>query len=105
MATDNADELQTISSAKRALNDGAPTRDAFEGKKGTITFSGTGAQTAFNIPHGLGVAPAQAFASPVTVAASALHTVTKTSTNIVITFAAAPANAVDNIVIDWLALY
>lgn len=106
MATDNSSKLQTISDAKRALNDGQPTRDAFEGKKGSSTHSGTGATTGpFNILHGLGQVPSQIILTATSVAAGAVHSATKDGTNISVTFAAAPANAANNITFDWVALY
>jgi hypothetical protein len=58
---------------------------------GFATFTGDAVTTVFNIPHGLGVAPTRYMAWPEKPCGS--YTLTVTSTNIVVTFGAAPANA------------
>lgn len=74
-----------------------------ENPTGKATFSGTGAQTAFNIPHGLSAAPTSALVVAGSAAAAAAFYVTTTSTNIVVTFTAAPASGTNNVVLNWMA--
>jgi len=72
---------------------------------GTAKFSGNSVLTDFSIPHGLPDIPRFVKSLvPKSVDASATHYVSSiTMTDIVITFAAAPGTATDNIVFDWSA--
>ena len=75
----------------------AATDTAYKGRTGhptwgVATFAGTGAQTAFSIAHGQAGVPKPFSAIPLTEPATARRTVTATAANIVVTFAAAPAN-------------
>lgn len=70
---------------------------------GKATFNGTGAQTVFNIPHGLASAPTSATAVAGSAAAATAFYVTTTSTNVVVTFTAAPASGTNNVVLNWSA--
>lgn len=89
----NSATLATINTAYRART-GFPTG-------GVASLNGTGAQAVFNIPHGQAGAPNHYWAIPVSEAASAARTVTVTSTNIVVTFAAAPASGTGNVRFRW----
>lgn len=80
----NSATLATIETAFKGRV-GAPTG-------GVASFSGNGATTVFNIAHGQAAAPNSYHALPVTEAATAKRVVTVTATNIVITYAVAPAN-------------
>lgn len=68
-------------------------------KIGKSTASGNGTTTVFNIAHGLGSNPTYAFI----VCSSLTNTFTYTtdSTNIVVTFATAPASGSSNVTIYW----
>lgn len=83
MAT-NSSVLATINTAFKART-GKPTW-------GVASFTGTGAQTAFNIAHGSGGTPNNFHALPLTEAATAKRTLTRDGTNIIVTYATAPAN-------------
>ena len=74
-----------------------------ENPTGKATFSGTGAQVAFNIPHGLTGTPTSARVTAGSAAASGAFYVTTTSTNIVVTYTAAPASGTNNVVLNWSA--
>lgn len=73
---------------------------------GRATFSGTGAQTAFLVAHGLGSSPTHAnvtlFACP-TAALAGGWTYAWDATNITVNFAVAPANAANNVAFDYEA--
>lgn len=71
--------------------------------KGLETQSGNASDTAFNIAHGCYTTPTNFYAVPLTPAAMADATITATSTNIVVTFSAAPANASNNLKWSWYA--
>jgi hypothetical protein len=66
---------------------------------GKSTASGNGSTTVFNIAHGLGSNPTYAFATCSSV--TNLYTYTTDSTNIVVTFATAPASGTNNVIIYW----
>lgn len=68
---------------------------------GSATFDGTGAETAFVIPHGLGVAPTSVFITPGSSDAAALSYATADATNITVTFTTAPDAGTDNVVLNW----
>lgn len=113
MATgDNATLLQTNKTNWEARA-GAPAnrrpRDYKEGTNGKIAFNGTGAQTAFNIPHGIvndagnGIIPTYYDANGIDAVSNAAKTVTATTTNIVVTYAAAPASGTNNVNLVWTA--
>jgi hypothetical protein len=70
---------------------------------GTSTQSGNAVTTVFNIAHGMGTTPTKMIVTPGTVAAAATYFVTATSTNIVITYSAAPPNAASNLIWYWWA--
>ncbi|WP_425401266.1 hypothetical protein [Algiphilus sp.] len=71
---------------------------------GTDTQSGNGAATTFNVAHGLGNTPTSVNVTPRSTAASEKFWVSSlTSTNIVLTYASAPASATDNLVWDFQA--
>ena len=71
---------------------------------GTIFLSGTGAATAFNIPHGLLQIPAWAFVGAGSSAIRAIpFSYTYDSTNISVTFSTAPASGSSNITLRWRA--
>lgn len=89
----NTATLAAIKSA-HAGRTGAP-------RGGIASFNGTGAQTVFNIAHGLGAVPAQFWAVPASEAAWARHTVTAGATNIVVTFTTAPATGTNNVKLSW----
>lgn len=59
---------------------------------GTASLTGNGSATAFNIAHTSGGTPNNYWVTPTSEAATAKRTVTRDGTNIVVTFAAAPAN-------------
>lgn len=85
-------------------------RQTLVGNTGKIAFNGTGAQTAFNIPHGIvndagnGVIPTYYDANGIDAVSNAAKTVTATTTNIVVTFAAAPASGTNNVNLVWEAV-
>lgn len=84
-------------------------RDYKEGTNGKATFSGTGAQTAFNIPHGIvndagnGVIPTYYNVRGIDAVSNAAYLVTATTTNIVVTYSAAPASGTNNVNLVWTA--
>lgn len=110
-----ADNSTTLQNGKTAWEGraGAPAnrrpRDYIEGSIGKIAFNGTGAQTAFNIPHGItndagnGVIPTYYDANGIDAVSNAAKTVTATTTNIVVTYAAAPASGTNNVNLVWIA--
>ena len=105
---DNATALQTNKTNWEARS-GAPTtrrpKDTIEAAVATITKSGDGTTTVFTYAHGLSAAPAHVFLQEKTAVAQALHFATWDATNVTITFAAAPANAANNIVFAALLVY
>jgi hypothetical protein len=70
--------------------------------KGQATFSGTGSATVFNIAHGLPTAPSYAQVTPASAAADGDFSVTTNSTNIVVTYGAAPASGTNNVVVNYI---
>lgn len=66
---------------------------------GKATASGNASTTVFNIAHGLGSNPTYAFATCSSV--TNLYTYTTDATNIIVTFATAPASGTNNVVIYW----
>lgn len=79
-------------------------------RQGTRAFNGTGAQTVFNIPHGLtddagaGVIPTYADANGKDAVSNAAKTVTWDATNIIVTYTAAPASGTNNVNLGWVAV-
>jgi len=90
---DNTPTLNANSTAWRGRTGGP--------KQGLYTANGTGAQTVFNIAHGLGATPTFRWLSPVTPAAKAPYTVAVNGTNIVVTFTTAPASGTNNVKFHW----
>jgi hypothetical protein len=82
-------------------------------RRGVSIQSGNGSTTVFNIAHGVkdyveagtttNVTPKFFDAKPRSSAANAAYTITATSTNIVLTYAVAPANAANNLTWQWEA--
>jgi hypothetical protein len=114
MATgDNATLLQTNKTNWEARA-GAPAnrrpRDYLEGTNGSAQFSGNASTTAFSIPHGLvndagnGITPTFFDVTGIDAVSNAAKTLTATTANIVVTFAAAPASGTNNINLKWVAL-
>lgn len=114
MATgDNATLLQTNKTNWEGRS-GAPAsrrpRDYLEGTCGPAQFSGNASATAFSIPHGLvndagnGITPTFFDAVGIDAVSNAAKTITATTANIVVTFAAAPASGTNNINLRWVAL-
>jgi len=69
---------------------------------GKATFSGTGAQLIFTIPHGLDVAPIHAEVSAASVAAAGTFYVSSDATNITVTYTStAPVSGTNNVVLSW----
>jgi hypothetical protein len=80
---------------------GAPVRGS---ARGAAVFTGTGVQTAFLIPHGLGVVPSSVSCEAGSTVATALMGVTALdATNITVTFLVAPAAGAGNITLYWAA--
>ncbi|MER8548333.1 hypothetical protein NKH41_21795 [Mesorhizobium sp. M1169] len=65
--------------------------------------SGNGVSTTFQIPHGLNIAPKSFKITPIGAAGMAKHKTTANSTNLVITFDAAPPEGNANLVFIWVA--
>lgn len=70
---------------------------------GRATLSGTGSQTAFTIAHGLASAPSSVRVVAGSAAAAAAFFATSDSTNITVTFTAAPASGTNNVILNWIA--
>lgn len=70
---------------------------------GVGTFNGTGAQTAFNITHGMGLTPTVRIVTPGSTDAKGDAFVTVSSTQITVTFGTAPPNGTNNVVLAWYA--
>jgi hypothetical protein len=70
---------------------------------GAATFSGTGAQTAFVIAHGLGFTPSRFSVTPRTSAASGAQSVTADATNLTVTYTVAPVLGSGNVILGWQA--
>lgn len=68
---------------------------------GVATFSGTGAQTTFAIPHGLAKAPSDYNVNAGSAEANSNFYVTADGTNITVTYATAPAAGTNNVVLVW----
>jgi hypothetical protein len=112
MATgDNASTLQANKTAWEARA-GAPStrRPRPNVVSGRLAFNGTGAQTVFNIPHGMvndagnGIQPTFADVNGLDTVSNAAKTWTTTTANIVVTFAAAPASGTNNVNLMWEAI-
>jgi hypothetical protein len=73
------------------------------GATGRNSFNGTGAQTVFNIPHGLSATPTSAVVTAGSAASAAAFFVTTDATNVIVTFTAAPASGTNNVVLNWSA--
>jgi hypothetical protein len=72
--------------------------------KGEATFSGTGAQTAFTITHGLKTTPTYALITPTTADASGVHYVSAYgATTFTVTYPVAPASGTNNVKMNWRA--
>ena len=89
----NSATLAAVEAAFKART-GAPTG-------GNASFNGTGAQTVFNIAHGITGTPNHFWAIPVTDAAHAKRTVTVNGTNIVVTYTTAPPSGTNNVKFRW----
>jgi hypothetical protein len=70
---------------------------------GTATFSGTGSQTQFTIPHGLAGTPKVAVVTAGSNDAKGDFYVTYDATNIYVTYATAPPSGTNNVVLNWYA--
>jgi hypothetical protein len=70
---------------------------------GVATFSGTGAQTAFVINHGLFTTPVTVQVTAATSAAAASFYITVSATQITVTYLVAPAAGASNVVLNWWA--
>jgi hypothetical protein len=70
---------------------------------GTATFSGTGAQTAFTIAHGLAGTPTTAVVTAGSSDAKGDFYVTYDATNITVTYATAPPAGTGNVALHWSA--
>lgn len=70
---------------------------------GTSTQNGTGAQTVFNIAHGLAVAPTVYNVTPGHADAKGDFYVTADATNLIVTYGTAPASGTNNVVLRWRA--
>jgi hypothetical protein len=70
---------------------------------GTATFSGTGTQTTFTIPHGLAGTPKVAVVTAGSNDAKGDFYVTYDATNIIVTYATAPPSGTNNVVLNWYA--
>ncbi|MCV9886234.1 right-handed parallel beta-helix repeat-containing protein [Metabacillus halosaccharovorans] len=81
---------------KRNIIAGNPTEN-----EGFSTFSGTGSQTTFSIPHGLGVQPKGGVVTPCTSDAANHIYVSFDSTNINIVFKIAPVTGTNNLKFSW----
>jgi hypothetical protein len=89
----NSATLAAVNTAFKART-GAPTG-------GNASLNGNGSATAFNIAHSSGGTPNRFWALPVSEAATAKRTVTANGTNIVVTFATAPASGTGNLKFRW----
>lgn len=81
---------------KRNFINGKPTEN-----EGFSTFSGTGSQTTFSIPHGLGVQPRGGNVTPCTSDAANLYYTSFDTTNINVVFKTAPPSGTNNIKFSW----
>lgn len=109
---DNSTLLQTNKTNWEGRS-GAPAnrrpRDYLEGSVGSAQFSGNASTTAFSIPHGLtndagnGIVPTFFDVTGIDAVSNAAKTLTATTANIVVTFAAAPASGTNNINLKWVA--
>jgi hypothetical protein len=70
---------------------------------GTATFSGTGSQTIFNIPHLLFDTPLVYNVNAKSAAATALFNVSADATNVIVTYNSAPVSGTNNVVLVWNA--
>jgi len=72
--------------------------------RGTATFSGDGATTAFNIAHGCFAAPTHVTLEATTAGAVGDKHWAVVAANIVVTFITAPPTGANNVVINWEAI-
>lgn len=105
----NRSTLDSIADAWDTAQGGSvdrrPSNPAGRVKEGSSTHSGNASATTFTVTHGAGFQPSRVELTPTTAAAAAVHWVTiPNATTFVINFAAAPANATDNIKFDWAAV-
>jgi hypothetical protein len=70
-------------------------------KTGTATFSGTGAQTVFNIPHGLSSTPSHYLVGAGSAAAAGSFWYSADATNIIVTYITAPVSGASNVILKW----
>jgi hypothetical protein len=70
---------------------------------GKLTANGTGAATAFNIPHGMNQTPDHAIVTPGHANARGDFSIALDATNIVVTYATAPVSGTSNVVLHWKA--
>lgn len=84
-------------------NTASGTTIAYGNNAGTLTASGTGAQTAFTFNHGLAGTPTQFTFSPTSAAASSDWIWSATSTQITVTFGTAPVSGTNNVTATWTA--
>lgn len=110
---DNTTTLGNIKTAWEARSGAPATRrpwNVLNGNDGVAVFSGNASTTAFNIPHGIvnaagnGVIPGYFDVNGLDAVSIAAKTVTATTTNIVVTFSAAPASGSNNINLRWVAV-
>lgn len=74
----------------------------FNLKAGSSTFSGTGIQTSFLIPHGLGITPTYYNVTPTSLLAAVLMYVSADSTNLTVTCITAPLIGTNNLTFNWM---
>jgi hypothetical protein len=79
------------------------TTTAYSDAGGKATFSGTGSQTAFVIPHTLDGTPTTVRVTPASAVAAALYYITVDGTNITVNFVVAPASGASNVLLYWSA--
>jgi len=85
-----------ISSLTASQNDNYVTEN-----KGTATFSGDGATTTFNIPHGLSSAPSSYWVTPASSDAKGEFYVSADETNLTVTYTSAPPSGSNNVILKW----
>lgn len=98
------DSRASGSSTQRVLRQLINDLDAQLSESGQATFSGDGAQTTFQIAHGLAYTPSKAQITARSAdAAGDLYVSGTDGTNITVEYASAPASGTDNVVLDWAA--
>ena len=110
---DNSATLQTNKTNWEGRSGAPATRrpwSPLNGNDGLAVFSGNASTTVFNIPHGIvnaagnGIVPGYFDVNGLDAVSIAAKTVTATTTNIVVTFSAAPASGSNNINLRWVAV-